>query len=146
MVEPAAESIRVIPLSRPLAKDVRERLVASLEICPDLAFAHLTEVVVADREASRVLFVWLLPAALGSLRSALDLVAGAVARSLPGDEFVDVVILNSAPELLLQVEAASGLLVETDGEERQRALAAARAGGEPAPAEPASRPWWWPFG
>ncbi len=145
MVDPVAARLRISRLSQPLARNVLDSLRSNLETCPDLAFAHLTEVVAADQPRTRVLFVWLRPEALGSLRSALDLVAGGVARSLPDGEFVDVVILNSAPELLLDVEAAGCLLVETDAAERERAVAAAHAGAATTPAV-ATRPWWWPLG
>ena len=53
-----------------------------------------------------VLFVWLVPAAMRSLRAALNLVSDTVAKALPGNQFLDVVILNSAPELLPDVERA----------------------------------------
>jgi hypothetical protein len=71
-----------------------------------------------------VLFVWLVPAAMRSLRAALNLVADTVAKTLPGDQFLDVVILNSAPELLPEVERAGCLFVEPHPDERRRALAA----------------------
>jgi hypothetical protein len=71
------------------------------------------------------LFVWIVPAAMGSLRGALNLISEAVARALPEDRFLDVVILNSAPELLTPVEEAGCLLVERDSDERRRARDAA---------------------
>ena len=71
------------------------------------------------------LFVWLVPEAVGSLRAALNLVSEAVARALPEDVFLDVLILNSVPELLVAVEHAGCLLVERDSDERRRARAAA---------------------
>lgn len=97
-----------------------------LEACPDLAFAHLVDVDVLELGAGRemVLFVWLVPAAMRSLRAALNLVSEAVAKALPADRFLDVVILNSAPELLPEVERAGCLFVESHPDERQRALAA----------------------
>jgi hypothetical protein len=106
--------------------EVLARLRGELEACPDIAFAHLCRVTVPRHGggAQPSLFVWLVPPAVGSLRAALNLVSEAVARSLPEDRFVDVLILNSAPELLAQVEEAGGLLVERDAGERQRALAA----------------------
>ena len=76
---------------------------------------------------SLVLFVWLRPPALRSLRFALNLVSEAVARALPDGDFLDVVVLNSAPEWLAAVERARSLLVENDPEERARALSAASA-------------------
>lgn len=59
-----------------------------------------------------------------SMRAALNLVADAVAKALPRDQFLDVVILNSAPELLAQIERVDCLFVEVDPEERRRALEA----------------------
>jgi hypothetical protein len=67
------------------------------------------------------------PSALRSLRF-LNPVSEA-GRILRGD-FLDVLVLNSAPELLVEVEAARSLLVENDPEERARALAAASASEE----------------
>ena len=133
-------------ISRPrsgLQPRVRRRLVEELEACPDLAFAHLNEVEVVERAegAGLVLFAWLLPQAVRSLRSALNLVSEAVARALPEEVYLDVVILNSAPELLLEIEAAGSLLLERDPDERARALEAARAAPHHEEA-PADRPWW----
>ena len=73
---------------------------------------------------SRLLFVWLVPAAMRSLRAALNLVSDSVAKALPRDLFLDVVILNSAPELLPDVERVGCLFVEPKPEERRQALAA----------------------
>ena len=103
-----------------------EELRSGLERCPDLAFAHLVDVEVpaGGESAGLVLFVWLVPDALRSLRAALDLVSEIVARALPADRYLDVVILNSAPELLSEVESAGCLLVEPHPEERKRALSA----------------------
>lgn len=125
---------------------VEGRLREGLEKCPDVAFAYLAEVHVSGRpDSSRVLFTWLAPRALRSLRSALNLVCETVARVLPSDEFLDVVILNSAPELLDAVERAGVLFVEVDSDERSRALAAARERSDMPLEEP--RSWkWWPFG
>jgi hypothetical protein len=133
------------PLS-PLAAEVLTELRKGLERCPDVAFAHLPEVRVEAHQSAPnlVLFVWLRPAALRSLRSALNLVSEVVARILPPEEFVDVVILNSAPELLDEVEAANCLIAEPDPEEHRRALDAARAGdADVAPRSAGSS--WWPF-
>lgn len=138
------DRLRIAAPTHPLADDVLERLRSSLLACPDLAFAYLAEVTVEEQPPSNVVFAWLKAGALHSLRSALDLVSGAVASSLPDGEFVDVVILNSAPELLLKVNAAARPLVEVDQEEMGRALEAARS-ETPAEAAPAVR-WWWPFG
>ena len=125
-----------------LDKEVERELRRQLEGCPDLAFAHLPQVFVPGQHASPelVLFVWFLPGALRSLRSALNLVSEAVAQALPVEQYLDVVVLNSAPELLDAVERAGCLLVERDPAERRRALAAA-AGGEP-PELFGKRPWW----
>jgi hypothetical protein len=91
-----------------------------------------------------VLFVWLEPAALRSLRSALNLVSEAVARVLPREQYLDVVVLNSAPELLQAVEETGTIVVERNPSERGRALAAAsERTGEEAISRP--RRWWWPF-
>jgi hypothetical protein len=87
--------------------------------------------------------VVLVPEALGSLRFALNLVSEAVARALPDDAYLDVVVLNSAPELLERLEAADCLLVERVAEERRRALEAVRSGGVPEPLPRRRR--WWPF-
>jgi hypothetical protein len=117
---------------RPLAPEVEARLTDELARCPDLAFAHLAQVLVPARQErpELVLFVWLRPAALRSLRFALNLVSEAVARALPDGEFLDVVVLNSAPELLSEVERARSPLVENDPEERARALTAVSANEE----------------
>jgi hypothetical protein len=114
---------------KPLDPQVKDRLAQELARCPDLAFAHLPQVMVPARQEapSLVLFVWLQAPALRSLRFALNLVSEAVARSLPDGNYLDVVVLNSAPELLDQVERARSLLVENDPQERARALAAASA-------------------
>jgi hypothetical protein len=113
--------------------------------CPDVAFAHLPEVFVPGRQdrPEPVLFVWLKPGALGSIRSALDLVSVAVSKALPEKEYLDIVILNSAPELLEPIESADCLLVERDSRERRRALEAVK-NPQAEPIEP-SGPWWWPF-
>ena len=106
---------------------VESRLRTELASCPDVAFAHLTQVTVVGPQATPQLslFVWLVPEAVGSLRAALNLVSEAVARALPEDVFLDVLILNSVPELLSAVEKAGCLLIERDADERSRALAAA---------------------
>jgi hypothetical protein len=78
-----------------------------------------------------VLFVWLTAAAMRSLRHSLNLVSDEVARALPPGEYLDVVILNSAPELLDDVERAGRLLVERDPGERERALQAMRRVPDP---------------
>ena len=66
-----------------------------------------------------VLFVWLVPAAMRSMRAALNLISEAVAMALPEDRFLDVVILNSAPELLPEIERVGSLLVAPHPDERQ---------------------------
>jgi hypothetical protein len=106
---------------------VEVKLREGLDACPDLAFAHLVDVEVPEHGEApdTVLFVWLVPAAMKSMRAALNLVSEAVARALPTDRYLDVVILNSAPEVLLDVERAGCLFVEPHPNERQRALAAA---------------------
>jgi len=120
------QQLRITPPGRPLGDDVEVKLREGLEVCPDLAFAHLVDVEVSQQGEGpgMVLFVWLEPAAMRSLRAALNLVSDTVAKALPGDRFLDVVILNSAPELLLDIERAGCLFVEPNPDERQRALAA----------------------
>jgi hypothetical protein len=126
-----------------LGEEIEARLRAELESCPDVAFAHLTQVSVAGRqpEPQLSLFVWLVPEAVGSLLPALNLVSEAVARALPEHLYVDVLILNSAPELLAPVEAAGCLLVERDPEERRRACAAADRNRGVDPPTPGRRLW-----
>jgi len=138
--------IVISPRGETFGPKTERRLKDELARCPDLAFAHLPLVLVPARQqrAAPVLFVWLESRALRSLRFALNLVSEAVARALPDGEFLDVVVLNSAPELLEQVEAAGSLLVEKNSEERIRALQAASEAG--APEVVVDRPWWWPFG
>jgi hypothetical protein len=132
-------------LADSLTDEVEGKLRTEIEACPDVAFAHLCQVTVAGTqpEPQASLFVWLLPEAVGSLRAALNLVSEAVARALPEDRFLDVLILNSAPELLAQVEEADCLFVERDPAERLRAREAARS---PSEAEGGrSRPTIWPW-
>ncbi|MFV2072603.1 MAG: hypothetical protein ACC742_08125 [Thermoanaerobaculales bacterium] len=119
--------LRITPPEDPLDPEIKEKLRAALAKCPDVAFAHLPQVEVIGREEPPVLalFVWLVPESMGSLRSALNLTSEIVARELPSDRFLDVVILNSAPELLPDVENADCLLVERDAGERRRAQQAA---------------------
>lgn len=136
-------------LGRPTKKlddEVMKNLREGLTACPDLAFAHLVEAQVRGRQErpELVLFAWLVSEAVGSVRSALNLISEAVARALPEDRFVDVVILNSAPELLLDVERVGCLLVERDPEERREALRAAES-GELETEPPSTARWWWPF-
>ena len=120
------QNLRITPPARPLDDEVKDRLRESLEACPDVAFAHLVDVAVTERgeEPGMVLFVWLVPAAMRSVRAALNLVSDSVAKALPRDLFLDVVILNSAPELLPDVELAGCLFVEPNPDERRRALVA----------------------
>jgi len=126
-----------------LGDEVESRLRTELASCPDVAFAHLTQVTVVGREATPQLslFVWLVPEAVGSLRAALNLVSEAVARALPEDRFLDVLILNSVPELLADVENADCLLVERDAGERSRARAAAERPQDTVPIESRRRFW-----
>jgi hypothetical protein len=123
------EELHISRPERPLEPHVNARLAEELARCPDLAFAHLPQVLVPARQdlPSLVLFVWLRASALRSLRFALNLVTEAVARALPEGVFLDVVVLNSAPELLADVERARSLLVENDADESIRAVASAAA-------------------
>lgn len=145
MSDAAQPEMQINRPRRPLDSDVESTLQKGLQANSDVAFAHLVEVMVAGHQAepSLALFVWLRPEALRSVRLALNAVADAVARALPREQFVDVLILNSAPELLHPVEQARCLLVENDPEERRRALDA--LSGDEAPPEPPTKPWWWPF-
>ena len=132
----------------PLDDAVLQELQQGLETCPDVAFAHLcdVEVVGADHRSAMTLFVWLVPAAMRSLRMALNLVSEVIAGALPEDRFIDVAILNSAPELLQDVERADCLFVIRDVEERQSALAAAESPNPGVHGESeTNRRWWWPF-
>lgn len=119
--------LRITPPGQPLGDQVSKELREGLEACPDLAFAHLVDVDVPEQGEGpgMVLFVWLVSAAMRSMRAALNLISEAVAMALPGDRFVDVVILNSAPELLPEIDRVGSLLVVPHPDERNRALAAA---------------------
>jgi len=140
------EQIHFSKPRKPFDDEVVGKLRAGIENCPDVAFAHLadTEVVGRQDRPGQVIFVWLVAAAMGSLRGALNLVSEAVADALPEDRFLDVVILNSAPELLEDLERADCLFVVRDAEERRAALAAASDRGASGEPESPSR-WWWPF-
>lgn len=120
--------IRIGPPSRPLDPETTRSLRSALSVCPDVAFAHLVDVDVegVEGEPNLSLFVWLVPEGVGSLRGSLNLVSEVIAGAIPQDRFVDVLILNSVPELLADVESAGCLFVERDPEERRRAIAAAR--------------------
>ncbi len=122
-------------------------MVHVLSAAPDVAFAHLADAGVSGQgEMHTALFVWLQPGALRSLRRVLNQVSAIVAGALPDGFAVDVIILNSAPELLEVVEEVGGLIVESDPDERHRALEAAAAGPtEDEGSYPRKGPWWWPF-
>lgn len=142
----SSDDLRLSPPGQPLGSEVEERLREVLTACPDLAFAHLVDVEVTEEpgSASPALFVWLRPESMFSIRAALNLVSEGVARALPPDRYLDVVILNSAPELLVSVEAVGTLVADNDPEERTRAREAAidLEGYTPLPPR---RRWWWPF-
>jgi hypothetical protein len=144
----AEEEIIIRRPEPPLDDAVSQKLRRGLESCPDVAFAYLcdVEVVGGDHRSAMTLFVWLVPAALRSLRMALNLVSEVIAEALPEDRCIDLAILNSAPELLQDVEPSDCLFAIGDAEERRRALTAA---SDPDPGvyeEPeTSRRWWWPF-
>jgi len=129
MVSASDRSIRYSRPGRPLDDESTGLLRSALSACPDVAFAHLVDVQVegVGEQPQLSLFVWLEPDSLRSLRNSLNLVSEAVAGAIPRDRCVDVLILNSAPELLIEVERARSLLVENDPEERARALSAASA-------------------
>jgi hypothetical protein len=119
--------LHIRPPARPLDEGSTDRLRAALAACPDVAFAYLVDVEVEgiSGQPSLSLFVWLESGSVMSLRGSLNLVSEAVAGAIPNDRFVDVLILNSAPELLQDVERSGCLFVERDAGERQRALQAA---------------------
>ena len=140
------DAVRILRPQRPLGQEVEDRLQEDLSRCPDVAFAHLADVLVegGSNAPEPALFVWLRPEALGSIRSALNLVSEAVSRSLPDDRYLDVVILNSAPELVESIERHGVLIAECDAAERQRVREAAGDLAGYAPLPPRRR-WWWPF-
>ena len=112
-----------------LSWESTDKLKRGLIGCPELAFAHLNRVVVEEApEGNLVLFAWLRRGDLRWMRRSLNRISQIVARSIPTDRFIDVVILNSAPELLEDVEAAGSLLVENDSEERQEILRSLQSG------------------
>lgn len=139
--------IVVKPVREPWPKEQVQSLVQALAGSPDIAFAHLVDAGAPGQgEMHTALFVWLRSGALRSLRPALNQASTIVAGAIPDGTAVDLIILNSAPELLEKVEAVGGLIVEGDPEERRRALEAAAA----VPTEddgdhPHKGPWWWPF-
>ncbi len=137
----------VQPLSTRFAPEVEDALVTRLRSCPDLAFAYLVEVTVPDHSdrPDPTLLAWLVRDAISSLRASLDLVAAAVAASIPGDSYLDVVILNSVPELLEALERTGNPLVVRDRDELERAFAASRGDPPPSPGPAPKKPWYWPF-
>lgn len=141
------KDVRISKPRNPLTADVIEALEHGLRICPDVAFAYLPEVEVpeASGEVNLVLFVWLRAEAMGSLRAALDLVSQVVAGALPTGVFIDVAILNSAPEMLIAIDDADCLIVDNEPEERQRVLDDARDPTRVPEAMPPQKNWWWPF-
>jgi len=143
----SASEIVVKPVRKPWPEAVVGSLVKALSAAPDVAFAHLVDAGVPGQgEVHTALFVWLQPGALRSLRRVFNQVSATVSGALPDGTAVDVIILNSAPEWLEQVEAVGGLIVESDPEERGRALAAAAAEPIEGEGEHLRRgPWWWPF-
>jgi len=103
--------------------ELRLKLRKALSQSKDLAFAHLNHVVVEQApEGVLVLFAWLKRGGLRWMRASLNHLSELVAGALPPKIFVDLVILNSAPELLEEIEAAGDLLVENDPEEHRRVL------------------------
>lgn len=142
----SSDDLRLLPPGEPLGPEIEERLGEILAACPDLAFAHLADVEVTEEpgSVSPALFVWLRPESMYSIRAALNLVSEGVARALPADRYLDVVILNSAPELLASVEGVGTLVADNDPEERSRARAAALDLEGYTPLPPRRR-WWWSF-
>jgi hypothetical protein len=140
--------IEIAELAAQLPAEVMESLRKELGKRPDVAFAHLVQAMVPgyQNEPTPMLSVWLNREAMRSVRLSLKLVSNVVSRALPEGTFVDLIILNSAPELLEQVEKVGVLVVENDREERQAALLAmsSPAADVPAPVQPARR-WWWPW-
>jgi hypothetical protein len=134
----------VDPPGSAFGPEVDEKLRSELAVCPDIAFAHLARVTVGGPTAGSQLslFVWLVPEAVGSLRAALNLVCEAVARALPEDRFLDVLILNSAPELLASVLAAGDPIVVRDDDERRRAVDAAAESSSGEPPKRGRFGWW----
>lgn len=133
MVNGGEHLIRIHPPGRPLDEETARSLQAALAVCPDLAFAHLVDIEVegVSGERNLSLFVWLMPEGVKSLRGSLNLVSEVVAGAIPRDRCVDVLILNSVPELLADVEDAGCLFIERDPVERSRAIAASQAGDHP---------------
>jgi hypothetical protein len=139
-------SIRFSRPGRPLDDESTGLLRSALAACPDVAFAHLVDVQVegVGEQPQLSLFVWLQPDSLRSLRNSLNLISEAVAGAIPRDRCVDVLILNSAPELLVDVEGVGCLFVERDAEQRRLASEAARQGREGV-RERTESATWWPF-
>jgi len=139
--------LRIEPRRHDFDPQLLRGLKTEISDCPDVAFAYLPQVYVKGRQDSpeSVLFVWLVPEALSSIRFALNLVSEAVARVVPQDRYLDVVVLNSAPELLDALERADSLLVERVSEERSRALEALSRCEVQEPLTPRRRWTWWPF-
>ena len=101
----------------------REKLINNLVSFKDLAFAHLNHVrMEKGDEGNLVLFLWLKRGGLRWMRASLNHASELVARSIPRGTFIDVVILNSAPELLADIESAGGLLIEKDRNEHEKVL------------------------
>jgi len=146
MVSASDRSIRYSRPGRPLDDESTGLLRSALSACPDVAFAHLVDVQVegVGEQPQLSLFVWLEPDSLRSLRNSLNLVSEAVAGAIPRDRCVDVLILNSAPELLVDVERAGCLFVERDAEQRRLASEAAQQGREE-DRERTGSTTWWPF-
>lgn len=115
--------MKITAAGEELGPESRGKLRDGLRAYADLAFAHLNHVVVEEApEGNLVLFAWLRRGGLRWMRLSLNRISEIVAESIPAGRFIDVVILNSAPELLEEIEAAGGLLVENDPEERARVL------------------------
>ncbi len=139
--------VKVCKPKEGLSGDVFDALKRGLGACPDVSFAYLPQVEVPEAagEANLVLFVWLRAEAMGSMRSALDLISQIVAGALATGDFIDVAILNSVPELLVAIDDADCLVIDNEPEERQRVLDDARDPQRVPEALPPRQKWWWPF-
>lgn len=138
--------VRLEPGAGSFSQHVEDELRDVLAACPDLAFAYLMNAEIEGHgEAGPVLLAWVSAGAMGSLKGALNLISEGVARALPDGRFMDVVILNSAPELLADAQLVAEPFVVNDSPELERARAATTDMEDYQPLPPRRRFWWWPF-